>query len=495
MLKIFLLFSLCLFIRLVGLDSRTNLSWDEVELWYQSLSNFRSAYLAPIPPIITLIGFVISGSTSYYSYHLIIALISALSLIPIYLTCKEVFSEKIAVLSALCFAFSPLAVYYGQEARIYAYVQLFAALYIYGFIKYLNKRSINNLVFFLIVNALGLSTHLIFIYLTISSGLTLLLLDIKNDDKKIYNKVYYYLLAISTLIGLTWIFIRPIHEKVISGIYSKGILLFIPEILLSFSTAQYFKGLFNYYYLIALLVSSVFFLGINLVRKSNYSFFVFSATSISISIAILFFTLGEKAYWPWYRYLNHLLPLFSIIIAVGLSGIFKKIRSKIIMIFLFFILAFPTIINITSPKIINPSVSIAKEDLEIIQGQVLGVLLPQINWGYGDESERPATMYFNSVISNLPTYHIKNNEIQEVKFSNSKYNLTKIIDYKKNTPTKLFPGDYAVYPYNFVQPDGIYGRNKPGCNYIAQLLPDYKIENVKNEGSLIDICRISNYPN
>jgi mannosyltransferase len=80
-----------------------------------------------------------------------------------------VFDEHVALLAALLTALSPFQVYYSQEARMYVWVMLFAAISVYAMMCWLNlKTQISNLKPVFGIWDLGFGTWLIYIAATIA---------------------------------------------------------------------------------------------------------------------------------------------------------------------------------------------------------------------------------------------------------------------------------------------------------------------------------------
>jgi 4-amino-4-deoxy-L-arabinose transferase-like glycosyltransferase len=80
-----------------------------------------------------------------------------------------VFDERVALLAALLTALSPFQVYYSQEARMYVWVTLFAAISVYAMMRWLNlKTQISNLKPVFGIWDLGFGTWLIYIAATMA---------------------------------------------------------------------------------------------------------------------------------------------------------------------------------------------------------------------------------------------------------------------------------------------------------------------------------------
>ncbi|MBC7262772.1 MAG: glycosyltransferase family 39 protein [Chloroflexi bacterium] len=76
-----------------------------------------------------------------------------------YLLGKQLFGSNIGLLAALLSAFSPLGVYYSQEARMYIMVTLWAVLSIYLLVRLLDRPTYLMATFYLATTTLALYSH------------------------------------------------------------------------------------------------------------------------------------------------------------------------------------------------------------------------------------------------------------------------------------------------------------------------------------------------
>lgn len=116
--------------------------------------------------IILLHSWIKLFDTSEFSSRFLSVIFGVLSVGMIYLLAKKLFSERVAIITVLLMSFSPILIYYSQEARSYSLLVLLTIVSFYFFISYLEKRDTIHLIAYVFFSLLLIYTH-IFSFLVI----------------------------------------------------------------------------------------------------------------------------------------------------------------------------------------------------------------------------------------------------------------------------------------------------------------------------------------
>ena len=110
----------------------------------------------------------LAGNTEY-AVRFLSVIAGVLTVALVFRVSCSVFDERVATLAAFLTALSPFQVYYSQEARMYVWVMLFAAISVYAMMRWLNlKTQISNLKPVFGIWDLGFGTWLIYIAATMA---------------------------------------------------------------------------------------------------------------------------------------------------------------------------------------------------------------------------------------------------------------------------------------------------------------------------------------
>lgn len=121
----------------------------------------------------------------------------------VYLLGKEIFSKKVALLTALFMAIAPLHVYYSQEARMYSLATFAAMLSFYFFWRVINKGNLGNMVGLVIGNALVVYSDYL-VYLIFPAQLLYIIIWKRNILMRVIVVWMFNL-----MIFVPWLFIFP----------------------------------------------------------------------------------------------------------------------------------------------------------------------------------------------------------------------------------------------------------------------------------------------
>ena len=112
-------------------------------------------------------------SISPWLYRFIPVFFGVSTILVIYYFLKKELNRKVAWLTAIIMAVSPLQVYYSQELRPYALIQLLIvlnAIFLYSYIKIGQRKK---LIFFILTTVLIVFTHFTGYYFLLSEGFIL----------------------------------------------------------------------------------------------------------------------------------------------------------------------------------------------------------------------------------------------------------------------------------------------------------------------------------
>jgi 4-amino-4-deoxy-L-arabinose transferase-like glycosyltransferase len=124
---------------------------------------------------------------SEFSVRFVSLIFGMIALYFIFLISKKVFlNRKLVILSTSIAAFSPLLVYYSQEARAYSLLLAFFCISFYYFLKIINNgESRVDVILFITSNLLGLYTQNIYVVVTAAFGLIWLLKNVKRRTSNV----------------------------------------------------------------------------------------------------------------------------------------------------------------------------------------------------------------------------------------------------------------------------------------------------------------------
>ncbi len=364
--KLFIILILAFLLRILFLDKPEGLWNDEYTGWFiASQKNLNLFFISMIrnchTPLyflyLKLWMFFFSDSDISLRYSSVVP--SALSIIIMYYTGRELKNEKLGLLCAFTTAVSSFLIYFAQEVRLYSLMFFFSSLLLLYTIKVLKCPNKNDLILMFIFSALIVFTHtlgIMYVFLIITFTLYFILNNIDEKQKKfIITKILmYFLIPITAVI----IIISPFLYNIItfdslsqfwSGYNFSKILLtftdyFSPvqlNIINTYDTiSSYFfsEGKFNYtFILFAFIPAIIAFYGIYIaLRNKNIKI-----VCLSLSALIFFIYLNIISYTGKMvlitKYSVEIYPTLILLMCYGLYKIKDKKLSRILII-LYFVL-------------------------------------------------------------------------------------------------------------------------------------------------------------
>ena len=256
----------------------------------------------------------------------------------LYIIGQKLFNKRIALVGATLLAISPYHIYYSQEFRMYSQAVFFGLLTFNFFIDYLEKNSFRNVCLFALSGGMLIYTHYFGMFLLIS----IFFYELFFEKAKTLNLVKAFLLIL--VLYIPWIpqFILQLKSGVVadqilpgwSNILNIPFLKAIPLTFLKFSIGRIdFESNFLYY-IVALVVLSLFFTPIIYCIKKYKGHSVkfllnWLFLPITLAVAVSFFI---PLFQPFR--LLFVLPAYYLLIAFGLSqtGKYKNVLIAVIVV-------------------------------------------------------------------------------------------------------------------------------------------------------------------
>jgi len=121
------------------------------------------------------------------------------------------FSLRIASVVTLIMAFTPMHIYYAQEARMYSLLTLLGIALVFSSLEYLTRKSQLALILAAVFSLLMLLTHNIAVWFVI--GINVALLSLCEDRKQLLRWIATQSVAALCYLPWLWIALEQIHEQ------------------------------------------------------------------------------------------------------------------------------------------------------------------------------------------------------------------------------------------------------------------------------------------
>lgn len=166
-----------------------------------------------LPFYITILHFWVKlfgiGEFASRSLSLIFGVAGILAL---FFLARRLFGDKTALIASALMAFSPIMIYYSQEARLYTLFVLLSILSFDMFVKYLREPKAKNMILYLCVTLPLIYTH-IFGFLVLASQNIVIFLHSRLNIKKIWRWILSQALLVAMFIPWMPIFLRQMTSK------------------------------------------------------------------------------------------------------------------------------------------------------------------------------------------------------------------------------------------------------------------------------------------
>lgn len=415
---------LALVLRFNGLELR-RLRWDELAYWYFTVSGERGPQSAPLGPLMQFLWMQLSGlSTPDGSLRILPALLSGLSVVPVYFAGRTLVNARIGVMSALFVALHQASVFYGQSARPYGQFALISSLFVYVFIKALKRGKGIDWMLYSAVMAACFLTHLLTLCILLASVISWIcyVLTVRHDNTvkqlAIRSLPFVVSTCIGVAIGLLWVLVQDrAVQTVLEGAYRGSFFNYLYSVSSFLSVGLYrvmAKQAVDTALIVPVCLGLCFFIAgmVALWRRSERPAAAFLFSCIAVTAVLLYFTLGKKGSWLWGRYLLHVVAPYAIVFSIGvdaaIGGVCTGVKRRFLVAFIF-ILAFGSLVSMrVYARAYKPPRKLIERRLEQVvkhRNVVKGLIAPDHISDYDDESARLWVYWFESLREHgVPAY-------------------------------------------------------------------------------------------
>jgi len=262
---------------------------------------------------------------SEFAVRALSALFGVMTVVIVYALARELFDPRVAWLSALLLALSPLHIWYSQETRMYVMVTMLSLLASYVMVLALRRRRLRYWLGYALVSALALYTHYFALFVLLFQGLFAVCWLWRNGSKSLWCRWLMATLAIAFLF-LPWV---PIlyHQVTTGGGGWVERSVGRPSLRALADTWIYFSiGLDRQLYPVLLRRVAYVLFGICLVvvsrlaREREREAVLFCLMYVAVPLLTAWLLSQAK---PMYtiRYLLPFLPAYCILVAAGIDGL------------------------------------------------------------------------------------------------------------------------------------------------------------------------------
>ena len=246
------------------------------------------------------------------------ALFAVLSIPITYLIGKKLFSKKVGTLASLLMPLNVLFVFYSQEARSYSLLLLLSGLSTLFFLSLINKWKKTDAVFYVLVTALGLYTHLYMGFVILSHAAIFFI-----TQKKKWKMILLFLLPI--LLALPMAIAPSFHSSQTSWMQQPG---FTGLIIVGIILTGDFPPL--------LAVYAAIFLKLFSRKKTHEELYLWIMIVVPVAAAFIISFIYKPLYQPEY-FISSLIP--TVLLAAWYLTQFKKRWIKITLLSAIFALS------------------------------------------------------------------------------------------------------------------------------------------------------------
>jgi len=266
------------------------------------------------------------------------ALLFGLASIPaFYFFSRSITDRKNASIAATLFIFSPMAIYYSQEARIYS-LFLFLSLISYLLtLRFIEKNNFKTSLFLGAVNGLLILTHYFGIFVIGLETIILVLLILFGADKKRRTELMVVNLVISFFMFLPWLpslLVQINHMGGEAPYALRADRYFLKHILVYFTSGKLDVWLYSYVF--------IFIISVVFAWRNNEKKIMIVTLSMVGMLGMLFGVAFFKGIVTP-RNVIFLLPLFLLVCSYGISYLLTRLQINHIvgMIIIAFLVFWP----------------------------------------------------------------------------------------------------------------------------------------------------------
>jgi hypothetical protein len=446
---------------------KLDLWYDEMALWFYALTGDAYAIEAPHEP--PLMAYLVLGvmiwlrSTDALMGHMVSIILGTMTIPFAYLMGVSVTRSPVTgLLSALCVAMSPMAIYYSREMRPYSLLILVSAGLYLGLL-YVSERATRSawLVYAGVAGTACLSHVAVAQVMVVLALFALVVLFFPGfaEGSWRHRRRWAAHLALITVTACApcciWIWQRmqlaPQHGYTFSytfdGIYDHGFSNYVRELLVGFGPGPVmsYAGVhpWGQAELLGAVFALLYILGlIRLYSTGRRQPALLFALAVAVPAVILYVTTGRR--WGL-RYISHALVPFLLVVAVGLNFLrerFRGISIRVLVVGVFIVLLMPWTLNLQWYTEVDRYRETASY-LERHAHELRGVLVLPYLLSLGDADLRILNIHAYTKREQLPVYHVSFGEIRRARKVPSRGGLTEIL-WEGSAPEVIPSGRYAV---------------------------------------------------
>ncbi len=293
-----------------------------------------SHHLSP-PLDYIILHFFLHFGISDFIVRLPSAIFGMLSIILIYYIAKTLFGPKEGLISAFLLAISPMHIFYSQETRMYSLFVFLSLLSLLFFIKAINEDSMLAWVGFIISTTLNIYTHYFAFFVIFIYVLFIIALAYKEQYHFTENNMFSKRSCktvlphfVPSVLVIFLLYLPQIHTFLMQTSRLDGILPYgLPATLYFFEIILYKMGPWNIPGLA--IYTGLFACGLSYIFKNKHkNQMILLAFWVLIPILISFIITYIKGPMTTYRNLIFILPIFLILISIGIVNIGFSISKK-----------------------------------------------------------------------------------------------------------------------------------------------------------------------
>lgn len=233
-------------LRIISID-KNSYYFDEIFSIYNTDLNFGDFYFSPTRSLITLqvlpLYYMVLNlwvnlfSSAEFVTRLLSAIFGVTNIFMTYKVGNELFNKYVGLFASFINTISFMQIYYSQEIRYYALLELLTLVSYFYFIKYLKNKNKTHLLVCCLVNILACYCHTFGIFTMMAQVIFMMWAGIRN--KKIDKPFWFYTAMTGLLIIVGWL-------PIFGNLYTRGNTNLLPGWMKAPSPADLVRTLFVY---------------------------------------------------------------------------------------------------------------------------------------------------------------------------------------------------------------------------------------------------------
>lgn len=428
--------------------------WDEAGVWHMALTGRYQNQEAPLYCWIARIVMEIWRRNDPLALHFSAVVFGTLIIPAAFLLGRTVAGTACGLVAALLVTFSPVMLFFSQEAKAYSLLGLLTTLQIDAAVRLCRDWSRRCLLQLMALTSAVLAAHLVGLGVTgalsLTIGLSLLWQMRLRESRRV---TFFHLIqavlgiGLACAVGLSWTLLRPKLNTVVQTHYTKTLRDFFIYVLQSAVDWQHplQMNFTRKLYLALALAGVVAFLW----RRRGEAALALVLPIVAV-LTGLYLHLGEMSTWPWFRYATPIVVPFLVLVAAGITCL-PSLRPNVLLLggLLASWYADPVGLLIWQQDLRwnrGGQYRNASAELARVSKDLAGILFVKQDTDFGEESDRMISLFAIYRTEQLPSYyaHPSNDGIFPIDYRQ----VAGKIPVPFRTETKidhLPPGRYAVF--------------------------------------------------